>query len=180
MIYRKYKSNDLSTANLRIGRSVFYPMKCKGFTLIELVIVLVLVSIIALIAVPMILESTAEMQTGYSLSEQTGQGAQAVIVMTRDIRNLWNVSQLTLAANSLSFTDALGNTVSYAFTNQQLTRNGTVLVNNVSQLTFSYYNATGNTTTNANSVRYLSFSFTTSDQNANETFSNLIFLRNAG
>ncbi len=151
----------------------------SGFTLIELVIVIVLISIIALIAAPMLYEGVNATHINYTLTEQAGQGNQATIQMTRDLYNLWNVNALTLSANAISFTDSRNTTISYQLSNGNLLRNNIILAEHATQLDFTYYDVTGTVTNTASSVRYIAFSFVLNNQTMSQTLGGFVYLRNA-
>lgn len=122
----------------------------KGFTLIEIVMVIVLLSIIAGIGVPLLIA----VNDGWLIAKRRNQLSEgARVSIDRMIREMRMVSNLTsvVAANStrFQFVDISNNNITYDLNNSTIRRtiSGTVdiLVAEVSSLDFTYYNLNGST-----------------------------------
>lgn len=132
----------------------------KGFTLIELIMVIVITSIIASVAAMLILEGAKSYQKEVSYSDIHNQGRLAIERMTREIRSGRQASEVGTTVigaitgnptNSLIFTDVTGTTITYSLSGTTLNRtvSGTPspLANNVTTLQFRHYDNAGNFTT---------------------------------
>jgi prepilin-type N-terminal cleavage/methylation domain-containing protein len=123
----------------------------KGFTLIEMIIVITVISIIAGIASIIILEGLKSYQTEVSFSDIHNQGRLAIERMAREIRMIRSATATdisTMTATNLQFNDVNGNTNvlfqrSGASAPYSIVRNGQVLANNVQSVSFSYYQQDG-------------------------------------
>ena len=150
--------------------------KEKGFTLIEIVMVIVILGIIATIAAPLILNSARLANLQHDFANTTTQGQNAATQITHDIRNIKSIS--TMDADELSFIDNNDETVTYSMNDGNLEQGSNILAQNVSGLAFTYLNSSLSTTTDTSSVKYISFSFTITNNSESQTFANSIYLRN--
>jgi prepilin-type N-terminal cleavage/methylation domain-containing protein len=155
--------------------------KIKGFTLLEMVIVIVVLGIVASIAAPMIYTAAQASQAQSRLSDILGQARSAMIRMSRDLRNIrsTDASDLVMGASSLSLIDVNTDAIAYTLSSGNLLRNGQILAQGVSNLSFTYYDANAAVTAVNANVRYIKFSFTVTRNTISETFYNLIYVRNA-
>lgn len=120
--------------------------KNKGFTLIELVIVISIVGIAAVIAGSMLLGVIDAWTFKFNRNDILWDGRIAINRMTREIRTVKNNTSVTTATSSqFRFTDAGNKDITYSLssTNLNRTENGTanLLAENVSSLTVTYYNS---------------------------------------
>lgn len=119
----------------------------RGYTLVELVMVIVLIGIVAAIGIPAILETG----DAFSLASQFQDFAvQSSIVamnrVSREIRKLKDDASVnTATASQFSFVDLDNNTITYNRSGNTLMRNSDGLADNVTALTFTYYDDAGNT-----------------------------------
>ena len=138
-----------------------------GFSLVELVVVIVLLGIVAAVAAPFVSNSFKAYFTGRDLVETDWQGRVALERMTRELRTVRLPADLTMTSGSdLTFVDIDGNSVRYFMSNCvlticELTRNTQPLATGVSGLAFSYLQRDGKTTTvTPASVYYITVDFT--------------------
>lgn len=155
----------------------------KGFTLIELVMVIILLSIVAAIASKMLTQGLNALLTGQNVISANWQGQIAMERMSRDILLVRSPAAITtIAANNFAFTDMSNNTVSYSLsgTSLTLTQNGNseVLANGILSLTFSYFDRNGTSTATATLVRQIRISINVTQNNANYTLTTAIYPRN--
>lgn len=118
----------------------------KGYTLIELVVVMVIIGIIAGVGMPAILE-TVDAWSFASRFQDAGVGScmAAAGRMSREMRRLQNDSAVTTATSSqFSFTDTDSAAITYNLSGNTLMRNSDGLADGVSALTFTYYDDAGN------------------------------------
>lgn len=131
----------------------------SGFTLIEIIIVIVITSIIAGIAAIIILQGVRAYQTEVSYSDIHNQGRLAIERMAREIRMTRSCNDITGPSNpdtDLQFVDVAGNAIRFLYSSPNLQRNengGTLwtLANNVQSATFNYYDRNNNLTTSCTS-----------------------------
>lgn len=116
----------------------------KGYTLIELVMVIVLVGILAGIGVPALVETIDAWS--FASPFQNFAVQQAIVVtnrMSREIRCLKNDASVIFAnATIFNFTDINDTNIIYNRSSNVLMRNSDGLADNVNSLTFTYYNDT--------------------------------------
>ncbi len=145
----------------------------KGFTLIEMIIVITVISIIAGIASMIILEGIKSYQAEVSLSDIHNQGRLAIERMAREIRLIRSATAAdisTMTATNIVFNDVNGANIQFSFAGNTISRGGNTLANNVQSLTFSYYQQDGTTAAaTAAQVWYVQISLTT--VNRGETLS---------
>ena len=148
----------------------------RGFTLIELIMVIVITSIIASIAAMLILQGVKSYQKEVSYSDIHNQGRLAIERMAREIRMIRSATAAdisTMTATDLQFNDVNGNTNilfqrSGASAPYSVVRNGQVLANNIQSISFSYYQQDGTTVAGAAAqVWFIQIDLTT--VNAGET-----------
>ena len=115
--------------------------KVKGYTLIELVTVMVIIGIIAAIGTPLLME-TADAWS-YASRFQNNAVLSAIVAqnrMSREIRRLKNDTSVTTATSSqFSFTDVNNNATTFNLSGNTLMRNSDGLLDNVTSLSFTYY-----------------------------------------
>ena len=143
----------------------------KGFTLIEMVIVIVLISIIAGVAAMIILEGAKSYQKEVSYSDIHNQGRLAIERMAREIRMIRSATAAdisTMTASNIVFNDVNGTNIQFSFAGNTISRSGNTLANNVQSMAFSYYQQDGTTVAgSAAEVWYVQISLTM--VNAGET-----------
>jgi len=156
--------------------STFHLSHSKGFTLVEIIIVIVLISIIAGIAAMILLQGVR----GYSDQTQRSslhyQARLAVERMTREARLIWSCGDITgpvNPSNTLRFTDVFGNPVVFSVAGTTLSRGGSLLANNITSPTpFRFLNKAGNATTTCvspNDIWFVEIDLTATDTQGSET-----------
>jgi prepilin-type N-terminal cleavage/methylation domain-containing protein len=145
----------------------------KGFTLIELIMVIIITSIIASISAMLILQGAKSYQKEVSYSDIHNQGRLSIERMAREIRLIRSATAAdisTMTATNIVFNDVNGTNIQFSFAGNTISRNGNTLANNVQSLTFSYYQQDGTTVAAAaTQVWYIQIAITT--VNAGETLS---------
>lgn len=117
-------------------------MKIKGFTLIEVAIVIVILGIVATIGSSVLHES---FQAGYASRDFINASWQTRLALTRltsELREIRSAtsSDLDISSNNqITFTDIYGDSITYTRSGNDLTRNGTKVANDITDLTFTYY-----------------------------------------
>ena len=156
-----------------------------GFSLVELVVVIVLLSIVAAVAAPMVGNGFKAYFTGRDLVETDWQGRVALERMTRELRTLRAPADITMtSASDLTFLDIDGNSVRYFLSNCvlticELTRNTQPLATGISGLAFSYLLRDGKTTTvTPASVYYVIVDFTATQGGNSRTYQATVSPRN--
>jgi prepilin-type N-terminal cleavage/methylation domain-containing protein len=122
----------------------------KGFTLIEIVITIVLVSILAGIAAMIIMQGVAVYSDEQSRSNVHYQARIAMERMAREIRMIRSTADITdFTATNLRFTDVSGTTLGFEWINLTRTLNrwngasDDVLASGINPLVFSYFENDG-------------------------------------
>lgn len=143
----------------------------RGFTLIEMIMVIILISIIASVAAMIILEGAKSYQKEVSFSDIHNQGRLAIERMAREIRLIRSATAAdisTMTATNIVFNDVNGTNIQFSFAGNTISRSGNTLANNVQSLAFSYYQQDGTTVAgSATLVWYVQIDLTT--VNAGET-----------
>jgi prepilin-type N-terminal cleavage/methylation domain-containing protein len=119
----------------------------KGFTLVEVIMLVVVVGIVAAIGVPLLLETVnAWSFTSRFQDNAVSQSIVAMSRMSREIRRLKNDASVATATQAqLSFTDLTNTTITFDQSGDLLRRNTDSLadIDNSNPLDFTYYNDTG-------------------------------------
>lgn len=154
-------------------------MQKQGFTLIEMVFVIIILSILSLMASRVIGAAFRAYYTNQGIVNADAQARLAFERMIRDIHAINSSSSITTAsASTLSFTDVNGNTVTYALSGTQLQRNGIPLADGVSSMTLGYYNGSGAVTAVTTAIRYINITLTITQNNVNYTMGTTVVTLN--
>lgn len=138
--------------------------KKKGFTLIELVMVLVIMSVISLVLGKSLYQAFQTFQTAEQASEADWSGFIAMQRMVSDIHTIRSAASITtISASNFVFTDVSGNSVQYQLSSGNLLRNTQTVTNGITALAFTYYDKNGSVTATASSVRYILISLTATE-----------------
>src|SRR5689334_5109353 len=103
-----------------------YDMKIKqrGFTLVELVMTLVLISIISVVATKLLSQGYKAYITAKSVSETDWQGLLASSMLANDLQLVRASNDISSAqASAITFVDATGTSIQYQLSGTTLLRN---------------------------------------------------------
>jgi len=136
----------------------------KGFTLIEIVITIVLVSILSGLAAVIILQGVKAYSAEQIRSDVHYQAKLAVERMAREIRTIRSATAAditTMTATNLQFNNISGNNIQFqrsgASAPYTLLRNADVLATHVQSMTLSYFANDGTTVVTSGTVANLWF-----------------------
>ena len=152
--------------------------KSVGFTLMEMVIVIVIIGVIAAFSSKLLNEGFKSYLVGKSLNEASWNAKLALARMALDFRMIGSQNDITTAtATQFVYNDINTNTITYQLTGSTLTRNGQILANNVSNLTFTYYNNAGGIAALVGSIRYVNYSLTVTVNNETASYQSGVYIR---
>ncbi len=150
----------------------------QGFTLIELIVVIVLTSLIAGVVSAIIAQGAQSYLTAKNVLDADWQGRLAIERMARDIRAIASPLSITTAtATQLTFTDFSGTSVSYSLSGTNLMRNSQILADGISSLTFSYFDKNGASTATISLIRYITITINITKNNTNFSLSTSVYPR---
>jgi prepilin-type N-terminal cleavage/methylation domain-containing protein len=137
------------------GKTGSHLFNHKGFTMVELVIVIVLIGIIAMTASLLIGQSAQTYQKEDNYAAITNQGRLALEEMAREIRMIRSPSDITSSCASttaLNFTDTNGSLIAYSFSGSTLSAGAPSLADNLTFFAITYYDKNGLATTSCPAV----------------------------
>lgn len=143
------------------------PRGSRGFTLFELVMVMVLFGIVAAVAAPVVSSGFQAYFTGRDIAEVDWQARVALERMTRELRAMRAPSDLVItAADDIAFADVDGNLIRYCLAGGgcagaagDLMRNGQPLASGISALDFSFLTRSASPTATPAQVFYVTVAF---------------------
>lgn len=152
--------------------------KSKGFTLIELISVIVLLGIISTIVGQILLNSYRTFLVSKKISETDWQGMLALARLTNEIHTIRSANDIsTIESTQLSFTNSSGSTVQYQWSGHILLRNSQPLIGGIQGLSFTYLDRNGAVTSTAISVRYIIISVTILEDGMEQSFLTMVATR---
>jgi prepilin-type N-terminal cleavage/methylation domain-containing protein len=153
----------------------------SGYTLVEMVVSITILGIIGLVCSGVILESMRVYSRTVPALDAGYKTDLALRTMKRDIRDLQNTASISsLSATAFTFKDSASNTIAYAMSNGDLTRNGNLLAEGVTSLTFRYWQSNGSTASTAAKVHRIEVDFTVQNGSETSRARTQIFPRNLG
>ena len=117
-----------------------------GYTLVEMVTVVIILSIVGLVSTYAIIEGAKVYARTAPSMDASYQVRLAIERLRRDIHDMKDtVSITTFTATALTFDDSSSNTLAYSLSAGDLQRNGDLLAQGVTSLTFTYWKSDGTT-----------------------------------
>ena len=152
----------------------------QGFTLVELVIVIVLLGVIAALGSVMLREGFNAYFAGRDLTDADWQARVALGRMTRELREVPSAADLVSIAptTQITFRDFGGTQIQYALNGTTLERNAVPLADGITALGFSYLDDTQTATAAPAAVRYITVQFTVVQGGTNMSFRATVNPRN--
>jgi prepilin-type N-terminal cleavage/methylation domain-containing protein len=149
-----------------------------GFTLIELILVIVIISVISIIVGRLLFQSLQTFIVSQNVSSTDWQGLLTLNRFSNDVHNIRSENDIsTITSSSFAFVDLSGASVSYSLSSSTLQRNGISLATGVSGLTFAYYDKNYSVTVTPANVRYISISANFTSNNLTQSFATLVGTR---
>ena len=161
----------------------------RGFSLVELIMVMVILGIVAAVAAPFLSASFQAYFIGKDINETDSQARAALERLSRELRSVRAPAGLNLiitSASDISFTDVDGNSIRYCMGTVggcpgavgELTRHPQPLATGISALTFTFLTQTGAATAVAANVFYITVSFTATRNTIIKSFTATVSPRN--
>jgi len=152
--------------------------KQKGFTLIEIVVVIVLLGIIAAVTSSVLVTGLSGFLTTQNISEANWSGQLGMERMIRDIRDVRSASDISIfTSRELRFTDMNSNNIYYKLSGTNLTRNGQILSSGINKVTFNYYDQNGATTATQANIHYVRITIQVTQKNVKYQLTSSVYLR---
>jgi prepilin-type N-terminal cleavage/methylation domain-containing protein len=151
----------------------------KGFTLIEMVVVMVILALISSLAAVLVSSSMRSYFTSIGVSELNAQASMAMLRMTKELQQA--VSFSVINATQVTFQTSGGTTISYSWATPILTRTGTgarPLSKEMTSFALSYYQSSFATTAVATAVKAITINATLSNGTESIPIINTVFLNN--
>lgn len=158
-----------------------------GFSLFELIMVIIIFSILAAVAAPLMVVGFQAYFTGKGVADVDWQARVALERMTRDLRTIRSPASLVITSGSdISFTDADGNVIRYCMGTVgtcpgaagELSRNAQPLATSVTALAFSFLTQTGVATVTPAQVFYVTVNFTATNSTTSKAYQATVSPRN--
>lgn len=154
------------------------PRKTAGFTLIELVMVMVIISVISITVGKIMFQGFKSFNTAQSATEVDWQGYIAISRLVNDIHDMGDPALITsMTSTQLTFSNMSSTTISYQLSGTNLLRNSIVLARGISALAFVYLDKNGAVTATATNVRYVKMTMTVTDDNITSSLSTMAGVR---
>lgn len=154
-----------------------------GYTMIEFIFVMVLVAIIVPVSVKIFASALNSILVAKNTTNADEEARVAMDYMVRELRNALSPSNIsnTSGANSITFTDSSGNTITYSLSGSSLMRNSDVLADGISSLTFTYYDKNGAVITPppTSATIYIQITLGVAVQTSSFSLTTTAYLRNA-
>lgn len=152
----------------------------SGFTLIEMIMVIVILGIVATVAGQMLAASFYSYLAAEALSEADGQAHVAMARLQRELQHIRSTADLaTMGASQISYTAMDGTAVTINQAGTQLQRNGQPLAEGIGALSFTYLQADAQAVaTAAADVRYVAVAMTQTHKGVNRSLAALVYARN--
>jgi prepilin-type N-terminal cleavage/methylation domain-containing protein len=151
--------------------------RAKGFTLIEVVMVVSMLGLLASFTGPLMIKVSEALAYQYSAGPIEDQARIALFRMTRELRQIRSLSDLTPAAQSITFTTIDDEGVTYSLSGSNLQRDSVTLVGDLTGFTLSYYDGAGAVTAVTNNIRYIKISITVTNHSNSQVFETVVFPR---
>lgn len=152
--------------------------KHQGFTLIEIVVVIVLISIIAAISSQMLAQGFNAYLTSEDITDANWQGQLAMERMVRDLRTVRSANDISVNTSSaFTFVNLAGSTMAYSLSGSNLMLNGNILARGVNSLTFTYYDKNGSAGPSVIDIHYVNVALNITQNNENYSVNTTVFLR---
>ena len=120
--------------------------RADAYTLVEMVAVISILGIVGLVSSYVIIESMRIYARTAPAMDASYQVRLAVERMMREIRDMKDTASITtFGSSALTFDDSSDDTIAYSLSGSNLLRNGDLLAQGVTTLSFSYWKSDGTT-----------------------------------
>lgn len=155
----------------------------KGFTVIELIIVMVVIGILAAISAPLIDQAARSAGMIYDVSDVSAQGKTSFTQFLRALRSVQSISAMT--SSSLSYTDIDHKNIAITYSSNVIYRSengGTARswLTDVDSLSLTYQDSAGATTATPANVRYVTVNIGLNKNGSTQTLKETVYLPNNG
>ena len=150
----------------------------NGFTIFELAVVLVILGIVSVFAVTIMHNQATTFSKVFVNSDLMSDGRNVVEILRKDLHGLSPDSISTMTTGNLVFTKTDGSNITYSMYANALSRNGSVLAENLSTDPFSYLNAAQLATASTADLVFVSLNLQFQSSSESLVLQELIFLRN--
>ncbi len=133
----------------------------SGYTLVEMVAVMTILSVVGLVSSYVIIESMKVYARTAPAMDASYQALLSVQRMKHDIRDMKDTDSITtFTATALTFDDSSDTTIAYSLSGGDLLRDGDLLAQGVTSLSFSYWKSDGTSASVADDLHLVEIDLT--------------------
>ena len=152
--------------------------KQNGFSLIELVIAIVITGIFASVIIGIVGQHSQSFAKIFNQSVIMSEGRKAMNRLRIDLQNLSPDSISIMHPDLLKFNDINGNTITYNYSQDKLSRNDKVIANFLQSATFTYLDKSKNETDDSQNLCYIKVNLIFKRNQETFKIEELIYARN--